>query len=220
MKQKRCLLPALVLIGALASCASQTAAPTPTEAPAPAPSPTAEAGPDYQTAYTIEKLNEVNDMVLARKVVPVDYLFYLYGETAQAVEEYNAATAYLRGSYIGKMKDIAWVLAYAYDGGKPPAESIPESALFLTEGDRDRYYGFIDRAATLALYRNVGELMQTDPATAYPAMVEDGGSYGLWATDMLHTTLVDDDLKRQTQDYLDQVDALLERFDAARAELS
>ena len=58
------------------------------------------------------------------------------------------------------------------------------------------------------------------PAPAPAPTAEGGGSYGLWATDMLHTALVDDDLRQSTQDYLDQVDALLERFDAARAGLS
>lgn len=216
MRKMGTALAVLTLLGALASCASQAAAPT----PAPAPAPTAEAKADYQTAYAVEKLNEVNDMVLARKAVPADYLAYLDEETAQAVEEYNSATVDMRDRYIWMMNSTAEVLAYAYGGGKAPDESVPDSARFLTEGDRERYYAFIDRAATLALYRNVGELMQTDPATAYPATVESGGSYGLWATDMLHTALVDDDLRQSTQDYLDQVDALLERFDAARAGLS
>lgn len=216
MRKTGTVLAILAILGALASCASQAAAPT----SAPTPEPTAEAKVDYQTAYAVEKLNEVNDMVLARKVVPADYLAYLDEETAQAVEEYNSATAVMRNSYIWKMNSTAGVLAYAYGGGEAPDESVPDSARFLTEGDRERYYAFIDRAATLALYRNVGELMQTDPATAYPATVEGGGSYGLWATDMLHTALVDDDLRQSTQDYLDQVDALLERFDAVRAELS
>ena len=43
----------------------------------------------------LEKLNQVNDMVLARETVPADYLRYLPDDLAELVEEYNGRTGEL-----------------------------------------------------------------------------------------------------------------------------
>lgn len=209
MKRTLGIIFALTLALILSACAAQAALDTAEPAAVQVQS-------DPNRAYALEKLNEVNDMILERKVVPEDYFRYLGEELAQAVEEYNTATAVLRSSYLGKMEGYAKIMAYSYGGAEVPDDSVPASSIYLLEERPDHFYEFIDRAATLALYRNVGDLMQSDPVTAYPASAESGGSYGLWATDLLHDASVGAGLSQQTEEYLDQVDALLEKLDETR----
>lgn len=159
MRKTGIVLAALALLGVLASCASQAAAPT----PAPTPEPTAEAKADYQTAYAVEKLNEVNDMVLARKVIPEDdAAFASYGR-------------------------------------------------YLEEGDN--YFRFIEEFSAALLYPNSYDFTIFGTVVGYPASCESGGSGGLWSMGYyMDQTCI--------EELTSAVDALLDQFDAARAELS
>lgn len=49
-----------------------------------------------ENAYRLEKINEVNDLVIQRQVVPEGYFRYLGEELAAAIEEYNSKTTGLR----------------------------------------------------------------------------------------------------------------------------
>lgn len=100
------LLAAMIL--SLASCA--------TPEPPAAPSLTA------NQRYTLEKLNQVNDMVLARETVPADYLRYLPDDLAELVEEYNNRTGELRVRFTCNAKSIVHGLLYNLDDRTPPRE--------------------------------------------------------------------------------------------------
>ncbi len=185
--------------------------------PAPTPAPATEQ--DANAAYRLEKLNNVNDMILSREIVPQDYLRYLEEGLAGMVEEYNSLTARLKSCYLSHMSNTAWSLAYNYDGvSAPEAYSSRPSYYYLADPDHpNRYYTFIDRASTLALFPNYSDLAQTDPATAYLAWAESGSSSGLWATSLLHTSLADEETRTMTEEYFHNIDAILDRIDAVRA---
>ena len=178
------------------------------------------AGEDALSAadtYRLEKLNAVSDLVLERQVVPSDYLRYLDEELAAAVEEYNLSTSILKQRYLSYMENVTDSLAYSYSDITDDNPS-PSSHRYLTDAERpDRYYVFLDRVATLALFQNPSFLLQTDSATAYLAMVESGGSGGLWSTNLLQTVLGEEETHQLTEEYFAQVDALLDQLDAARA---
>ena len=165
------------------------------------------AAPDPAAAYRLEKLNEVGDMVLNRQVVPEDYLRYLDGALAQAVAEYNGATAALKSGYSSYAEGVAKSLYYGW-----------EDSTWQEDYNRpDRYYRFIDRLSTLALFSNISDLSRTDPETSYSAAKEGGGSAGLWAWALHEDFHVGEELARSVQDYFTQIDALLDQIDAARA---
>lgn len=204
MRKTRTTLVALALLGVLASCASQAAAPT----PAPTPEPTAEAKVDYQTAYAVEKLNEVNDMVLERKVIPEDYLRYLDGPAAEKAETYNAA--------LTNAKAVA--VRYAKEWADTFREMSPEDdAAFASYGryleEGDNYFRFIEEFSAALLYPNSYDFTIFGTVVGYPASCESGGSGGLWSMGYYMDQNCIEELTSAVNDLLDQ-------FDAARAELS
>lgn len=160
---------------------------------------------DAEAAYRLEKLNEVNDMVLRREAVPEDYLRYLPEELREPVKRYSADTAGMKADYELRGTQIAQALLYEH-------REDP--------GDYERgelFYAMAERISTLSLYRNVSELCQADPVLVYTLAKESGGSYGAWAYYIEKGVGDDEDAVRRRADYLDAVDALLEQFDACRA---
>ena len=69
---------------------------------------------DAAEAYRLEKLNEVNDMVLERKAVPEDYLRYLPEDLRDPVKQYNADTMGMKLSYEQRGSSIAEGLLYEH----------------------------------------------------------------------------------------------------------
>ena len=88
MKQALYALAVSILVSALALCwAVKTASPA---------SPASPAAPEDPRA---EIRAQIRDMVLAREVIPADYLRYLDEDLAAQAEEYNAETANLKSQY-------------------------------------------------------------------------------------------------------------------------
>lgn len=181
------LLAAMVL--SLAACAAP-------ETPAVSPLTT-------NQRYALEKLDQVNDMVLARETVPADYLRYLPDDLAQLVEEYNDRTGELRVRFTVNAKNIVRSLLYDLeDRTAPPEYEYPEL-----------YYDWVGRISHYALFENITELCENDPSLSYPLCVEGGGSYGMWA---LPGHFYKDEDVQLIEDYLLLVEQLLDAFDAAR----
>ena len=161
-----------------------------------------------ETAYRLEKLNEVNDMVLAREVVPEDYLRYLPEELLEPVKQYNADTAGMRITYGQEGSSIAaWLL---YEHREDPGDYVRG----------DLFYAMADRISTLSLYRNVSQLCPADPILSYTLAKEAGGSYGAWAYYIQRGSGYDEDMIQLRLDYLDSVDRLLDQFEDARAAMT
>lgn len=172
-----------------------------------APAPDVAGTLDAAAAYRLEKLNEVNDMVLAREAVPEDYLRYLPEDLREPVKQYNADTMEMKVSYEQRGTRIAESLLYEH-------KEDP--------GDYERgelFYSMADRISTLSLYRNVNQLCNLDPVLTYTLAKEGGGSYGMWAYYIEHGNY-GVETKQRRAEYLDSVDALLDQFDAARTALS
>ena len=154
-------------------------------------------------AYSLEKLNQVNDMVLERETVPSDYLRYLPDELARLVEEYNDQTGELRVYFTGHAQSIVYSLLYDLEDRTALREyEYPEL-----------YYDWVGRISHYALFGNITELCENDPCLSYPLYRESGGSYGMWALPGLFYT--DEDIQL-IEDYLRLVEQLLDAFDAAR----
>lgn len=153
--------------------------------------------------YALEKLNQVNDMVLARETVPTDYLRYLPDDLAELVEEYNNRTGELRVRFTANARSIVHGLLYNLDDRTAPREyEYPEL-----------YYDWVGRISHYALFENITELCENDPSLSYPLYVEGGGSYGMWA---LPSHFYEDRDVQEIQDYLRLVEQLLDAFDAVR----
>lgn len=178
-------------------------APTPSEVSAPSKAPGGSALPSAPEGgspedYRLGKLNEVNDLVLGRETVPADYLRYLPDDVKALVEKYNEQTGRMRVNYTGKAMQI--VSALFYEGKSDPG-NYDQSAL---------YYEWIGRISHYALYENVDELCRNDPYLAYPLMVEEGGSYGMWPQ------FIHDRENGEETGYFALVERLLDAMDAAR----
>ena len=162
---------------------------------------------DAAEAYRLEKLNEVNDMVLERKAVPEDYLRYLPEDLREPVKQYNADTMGMKLSYEQRGSSIAEGLLYEH--GEDPGD--------YERGDL--FYSMADRISTLSLYGNVNQLCNLDPVLTYTLAKEGGGSWGMWAYYIEHGNY-DTETKQRRAEYLDGVYALLDQFDAYRASLT
>ena len=153
--------------------------------------------------YALEKLDQVNDMVLTRETVPSDCLRYLPDDLAELVEEYNDQTGNLRIRFTANARRVVHSLLYDLeDRTEPLVYEYPQV-----------YYDWVGRISHYALFENFTELCENDPSLSFPLYVEGGGSYGMWA---LPSHFYDDRDVQELQDYLRLVEQLLDAFDAAR----
>lgn len=169
------------------------------------------ASPQPDAAYRLEKLNEVNDMVLRREAVPEDYLRYLSESLAEEVRAYNQSTASMEVNYSDYAIAVANSLFYEiYDREDPGDYERPEL-----------YYQWVGRITRLALYRNTYELCLNDPLLIYPLSIEAGGSYGMWPLHF-HEHIFNSDAEylQMGEDYFSQIDLLLTHMDGERAALA
>lgn len=161
---------------------------------------------DPVAAYRLEKLNDVNDMVLKRAVVPEDYLYYVEDTALRdALKTYNEQTGTMHLYYQQRGMDIANALFYEHKE---------------TPGDYDQpmlYYEWVGRIAGHALYRNTTQLCYADPFLGYPLAKEAGGSYGMWAYQLHNPGFsANAEESASAEAYFALVDDLLVRLEDAR----
>lgn len=203
-KRQLSLLLALAFCFTLSACSVAAAGDTGTGAePSPQADPSAPAEPlDPNRAYRLEKLNEVNDMILARETVPADYFRYLDEALTPVLEDYNAQTRAMRIVYTERATHIAKSFFYEH---QPDPGDYAHS---------DMYYEWVARISHYAMYENARELCENDPYLSYNLSKEAGGSGGLWAW-RLHES-VSPEVQEQTQAYFTMIDQLLTLLDEAR----
>lgn len=219
MKKLLSSLLAIVMALALAACGpvsdSETPAPSPDAAQSAAGTPAPGSGTaqsDPNRAYALEKLNEVNDMVLDRQMVPGDYLRYLDEALAEKVEEYNDALANAKGITLRYAKIWADSLRNVSPEDDWYSEADADYAQYLKEGDN--YFRFIEEFSTALLYYpNHHAFMFFQTVVGYPAGCEAGGSAGLWATGFY----LDEHERKDIAELNAIADELLDQFDNARA---
>lgn len=212
MKRITCILLVLAMAMALSACGGQADAPASDVTPSAAPAPSSGAAqPDPNRAYALEKLNEVNDMVLNRQMVPQDYLRYLDEPLAIKMVEYNSTLSSAKAITIRYAK--GWADSFR---NMTPEDDWYDAAFasygrYLEEGDN--YFRFIDEFSTALLYPNSYDFPLFGTVVGYPAGSEAGGSGGLWATGFY----LSDSEKQCISALTALVDDLLDQFDAARA---
>lgn len=190
MKNALYVLAASILISALALCWSiRTAAP--------------DAPEDRQT----EVRAQIRDMVLAREAIPADYLRYLDQDLAAQAEEYNLETANLKSQYTVYAKEQIHGMFEYYRDNEPERLNYFASEKLICEAAAHLVH--------CALYRNPQELYYEDPAMAYALSGEEGGSGGLWAEAVHQSFWVEENLVKDVETYLDQVDGFLDALDGA-----
>jgi len=193
MKNALYVLAASILGSALALCwAVKTAAPA------------AAAVPEDPRA---EIRAQIRDMVLAREVIPADYLRYLDEDLAAQAEEYNAETASLKSQYTVYAKEQIHSLFQYYRENEPERLNYFASEELICEAAA--------HMARCALYRNAQSLFYEDPAMAYALSGEEGGSGALWAAAIHQGFQVGGNLAATVETYLDQVDAFIDALDGA-----
>ena len=193
MKNALYVLAASILGSALALCwAVKTAAPA------------AAAVPEDPRA---EIRAQIRDMVLAREVIPADYLRYLDEDLAAQAEEYNAETANLKSQYTVYAKEQIHSLFQYYRENEPERLNYFASEELICEAAA--------HMARCALYRNAQSLFYEDPAMAYALSGEEGVSHGVWAAAIHQGFQVGGNLAATVETYLDQVDAFIDALDGA-----
>lgn len=200
MKKLLGALLALTLCCSLAACTASDPGPAAAASDA---EPAFAAQSDPNQEYRLEKLNEVNDMILARETVPEDYFRYLDEGLAAAVETYNSDTAAMRINYTYYATNIVKTLFY--ENQEDPGDYAHS----------DLYYEWVGRISHYAMYENACELCKNDPYLSYTLSKEAGGSWGLWAYHIHESPSAE--VQQQTQEYFSMVDGLLARIDEARA---
>lgn len=190
MKQALYALAAAILVSALALCwAVKTASPAAPEDP------------------RAEIRAQVRDMVLARKVIPADYLRLLDQDLAAQAEEYNAETANLKSQYTVYAKEQIHSVFEYYRTEEPERLNYFASEELICEAAA--------HLARCALYRNALQLFYEDPAMAYALSGEEGGSGALWAKAVHQGFQAGGNLVAEVEVYLDQVDAFVDALDGA-----
>lgn len=193
MKQALYALAAAILVSALALCwAVKTASPA---APAASEDPRAEIRA------------QIRDMVLAREVIPADYLRLLDQDLAAQAEEYNAETANLKSQYTVYAKEQIHSVFEYYRTEEPERLNYFASEELICEAAA--------HMARCALYRNAQQLFYEDPAMAYALSGEEGGSGALWAKAIHQGFQAGGNLVAEVEAYLDQVDAFVDALDGA-----
>lgn len=193
MKQALYALAAAILVSALALCwAVKTAAPA------------AASVPEDPRA---EIRAQVRDMVLAREVIPADYLRLLDQDLAAQAEEYNAETANLKSQYTVYAKEQIHSVFEYYRTEEPERLNYFASEELICEAAA--------HMARCALYRNALQLFYEDPAMAYALSGEEGGSGALWAKAVHQGFQAGGNLVAEVEAYLDQVDAFVDALDGA-----
>ena len=191
MKQALYALAVSILVSALALCwAVKTASPA---------SPASPAAPEDPRA---EICAQVRDMVLAREVIPADYLRLLDQDLAALADEYNAQTANLKDQYTVYAKDQLHSLFQYYRENEPEQLNYFASEELICEAAA--------HLARCALYRNPQQLFYDDPAMAYALSGEGGGSGALWAVAVHQGFQAGGNLVKTVEAYLDQVDAFVD----------
>ena len=175
------------------------------------PQPTGTA-PSAEAQLLSERLAQITGLVQDRQIVPQDYLRGLDEDLASAVTDYNTATQALSLIYTQQAIHVLDGVFFEFaDTENTDSSYGPE--LYQRS---DFYYECVGRFAHYALFQNAADLFYADPYLCYPLAQEAGGSYGLWAS-LIHEDFSEDGERgKMTQDYFDQVDALLSRLDAAR----
>ena len=193
MKQALYALAAAILVSALSLCwAVKTAAPA------------AASVPEDPRA---EIRAQVRDMVLAREVIPADYLRLLDQDLAAQAEEYNAETANLKSQYTVYAKEQIHSVFEYYRTEEPERLNYFASEELICEAAA--------HMARCALYRNALQLFYEDPAMAYALSGEEGGSGELWAAALHQGFQAGGNLVMEVEAYLDQVDAFVDALDGA-----
>lgn len=194
-------LAAVLTLPRTAAPADPALSPAPESVSAPAPilSP--------QDAYRLEKLNEVNDLVLDRQVVPEDYLRYLDQALSEEVKAYNVALVNAKAETVRYAKEWADSFRDLSPEDDWYDEAFARYGQYLKEGDN--YFRFIEEFSTALLYPNASDFTLFATVVGYPAASEIGGSGGLWATGYYLD-------KSWTDTLTSAVDELLTQFDAAR----
>lgn len=170
--------------------------------------PSPAAALDADAAYRLEKLNQINDMVLERQVVSEDYLRYLDDALAEQVKAYNVALVNAKGTTVRYAKEWADTFRDMSPEDDWYDEAYARYGRYLKEGDN--YCRFIEEFSTALLYPNPNDFTLFGTVVGYPAGSEMGGSGGLWAVGYYLD-------KGPIEDLTAAVDGLLDRFDAARA---
>ena len=148
---------------------------------------------------------QIRDMVLAREVIPADYLRYLDEELAAQAETYNLETANLKSQYTVYAKEQIHGMFTYYRNSEPERLNYFASEELICEAAA--------HLARCALYRNPQELFYEDPAMAYALSGEEGGSGSLWGGAVHQGFQVGENLSIEVKAYLDQVDGFLEALD-------
>lgn len=198
----------LLSVGALIWTLSDLSTPAP--APSTVSTPPTETSPpaDLSAACALEKLNEMNDMVLHREAVPQDYLRYLPESLAETVGQYNTDTSVMKDNYSDYAVGV--VTALLYEHNEDPGDYLRG----------ELFYSMVDRISTLALYRNADLLCRGDPVLSYTLAKESGGSYGMWAYRTHEADRIGEERARLVKDYVTLLDELFEQLDMARAALT
>lgn len=187
MKNALYVLAASILVSALALCWTvKTAAPEDRQA---------------------EVRAQIRDMVLAREVIPADYLRCLDQNLAAQAEEYNQETAYLKSEYTVYAKEQIHGMFEYYRDNEPERLNYFASEELICEAAA--------HLARCALYRNPQQLYYEDPAMAYALSGEEGGSGALWAEAVHQNFYVGENLVKDAEAYLDQVDEFMDALDRA-----
>lgn len=190
MKNALYVLAASILASALALCwAVKTAAPS---------------APEDRQA---EARAQIRDMVLAREAIPADYLRCLDQDLAALAEEYNAGTANLKSRYTVYAKEQIHSMFEYYRTEEPERLNYFASEELVCEAAA--------HLARCALYRNPQQLYYEDPAMAYALSGEEGGSGALWADAVHQGFQAGENLVKDVETYLDQVDEFMDALDGA-----
>lgn len=172
---------------------------------------------EQKAAYTIEKINQINDKIIERKVIEDTYFHYL-GDDADLLDDikkYNESTGLLTDVFMVAALDIAISMYQDMDGSEIDYYAYDSFSDYLKFPAEIREFQEI--IAHAALYRNCAVLLYANPNLAHFLGKGLGGSLGMWPKTLQN---VDRSLNTPLRDdlaaYFDLVDGLIIKIEAYR----
>lgn len=172
---------------------------------------------EQKATYTFEKINQINDKIIERKVIEDTYFYYLGDDTdlLDDIKKYNESTGLLTDDFMVAALDIAIPMYQDMDGSAIDYYAYDSFSDYLKFPSEIREFQEI--IAHAALYRNCAELLYANPKLAHFLGKGLGGSLGMWPKTLqnedrsLNTPLRDD-----LAAYFDLVDGLIIKIEEYR----
>lgn len=165
---------------------------------------------DQKIAFTLQKLDEINDKIIAREVVEDSYFYYLGNDKSllDDTKNYNKSTGLLTANFTVIAFNVAEPMYQDMTNTANKYESYDRFKDYLNFPPEVREYQEI--IAHACMYRNCADLLFANPKMSYFLGRGLGGSLAMWPSTIQNEgESFGKPLRADLAEYFDLVDGLI-----------